>query len=260
MITAEEIAWVKENHIVGASDNVERFNEYFNANRSYRSYKYICSKVGFKRTLFKNYPELESIIKENYNKCTLDELVKLIQNKGIQCTYSGVHNLICKLNLQKQPRKNIDTIRLYDTSLTHEELAKELNVPVTYIRGARAYRGIKYTEEQFHKSFPLGNTYEHNGLTYVKYKHERGGSAYKSKAVLIYEQAYGPVPKTHCIIFLDGNKKNYSLDNLYCLDKKYAPKIAQMYGKGIITKAMIKLLETEGILNDTKRDIRYNKK
>ena len=234
MITAEEIAWVKENHIVGASDNVERFNEYFNANRSYRSYKYICSKVGFKRTLFKNYPELESIIKENYNKC--------------------------KLNLQKQPRKNIDTIRLYDTSLTHEELAKELNVPVTYIRGARAYRGIKYTEEQFHKSFPLGNTYEHNGLTYVKYKHERGGSAYKSKAVLIYEQAYGPVPKTHCIIFLDGNKKNYSLDNLYCLDKKYAPKIAQMYGKGIITKAMIKLLETEGILNDTKRDIRYNKK
>lgn len=37
----------------------------------------------------------------------------------------------------------------------------------------------------------------------------------------VWEQAYGEIPKDHCIICLDGNKMNCNLDNLYCLPNKY---------------------------------------
>lgn len=37
----------------------------------------------------------------------------------------------------------------------------------------------------------------------------------------VWEQAYGEIPKDHCIITLDGNKMNCNLDNLYCLPNKY---------------------------------------
>ncbi len=37
---------------------------------------------------------------------------------------------------------------------------------------------------------------------------------YKPKHVWIWEQAHGPRPKGHVVIFLDGDNRNFSLDNL----------------------------------------------
>ena len=36
---------------------------------------------------------------------------------------------------------------------------------------------------------------------------------------LIWQEANGPIPPDHNIIFLDGNKQNCSLENLYCLPR-----------------------------------------
>lgn len=36
----------------------------------------------------------------------------------------------------------------------------------------------------------------------------------------IYEQQHGEIPNDHIIIFLDGNKTNFSINNLYCISRK----------------------------------------
>ena len=37
--------------------------------------------------------------------------------------------------------------------------------------------------------------------------------------LLVWQEANGPIPPDHNIIFLDNNKKNCSLENLYCIPK-----------------------------------------
>lgn len=39
------------------------------------------------------------------------------------------------------------------------------------------------------------------------------------KHVLLWEQANGPIPKGHCLIFLDGNRSNIALDNLELISR-----------------------------------------
>lgn len=40
------------------------------------------------------------------------------------------------------------------------------------------------------------------------------------KRRVVWEQHFGPIPKTHMVIHLDGNKLNCDIDNLYCIPKK----------------------------------------
>lgn len=47
-------------------------------------------------------------------------------------------------------------------------------------------------------------------------------SVWKSKHTYIYEQTYGPIPKSHRVIFADGNNRNFDLDNLICISNKTA--------------------------------------
>ena len=39
-------------------------------------------------------------------------------------------------------------------------------------------------------------------------------SVYKAKHVLIWESVHGNVPKNHVVIFADGNRNNFNIDNL----------------------------------------------
>ncbi|NUW66919.1 HNH endonuclease signature motif containing protein [Vibrio coralliilyticus] len=42
---------------------------------------------------------------------------------------------------------------------------------------------------------------------------------YRYKHQVLWEAANGPIPKGHVIRFLDGNKRNFELDNLVCISK-----------------------------------------
>lgn len=44
-------------------------------------------------------------------------------------------------------------------------------------------------------------------------------SRYKHKHVWIWEQAHGPKPKGHAVIFRDGNIRNFALDNLLLVSR-----------------------------------------
>ena len=42
---------------------------------------------------------------------------------------------------------------------------------------------------------------------------------WKAKHILIYEKAHGPIPEGYKCAFLDGNRRNYDLDNLILVSK-----------------------------------------
>jgi hypothetical protein len=43
---------------------------------------------------------------------------------------------------------------------------------------------------------------------------------WEKKCVLVWEQAHGKIPKGHMIVFLDKDRKNCTLKNLYCTTRK----------------------------------------
>ena len=56
-----------------------------------------------------------------------------------------------------------------------------------------------------------------NGLKRVRIKVAE--HKYVEKSRYIYEQHYGKIPEDCNIIFLDGNRDNYNIDNLKCITK-----------------------------------------
>lgn len=66
----------------------------------------------------------------------------------------------------------------------------------------------------------IGSEYDSAGYLLVKIK-DKGTRTdkWRPKHVLVWEKANGPVPEGHIVIFLDGNHKNFNLDNLACIPR-----------------------------------------
>ena len=56
-----------------------------------------------------------------------------------------------------------------------------------------------------------------DGYTEVKIAEPK---KWRLKHLLIWEAVNGPLPEGHCIIFLDGNKQNFALENLRCISRQ----------------------------------------
>lgn len=67
---------------------------------------------------------------------------------------------------------------------------------------------------------PLGSEYTSDGYVMVKVKMDGPrDKRWKLKHVLIWEKYNGPVPKDSVVTFLDGNKRNFDINNLACIRK-----------------------------------------
>lgn len=70
---------------------------------------------------------------------------------------------------------------------------------------------------------PIGTeTESKDGYVYVKIADKYKGKKkdnWKAKHILIYEKAHGPIPEGYKCAFLDGNRRNYDLDNLILVSK-----------------------------------------
>ena len=71
---------------------------------------------------------------------------------------------------------------------------------------------------------------------YIEVKTEKG---FKKKQRHIWEQAFGEIPANHNVIFLDGDNRNFSLNNLAIISKadnarrnaiKYSPEYKEVLG------------------------------
>jgi hypothetical protein len=69
-----------------------------------------------------------------------------------------------------------------------------------------------------HNYKPVG-TERVNGDDYVDIK-VADPNKWRAKHILVWEKENGPVPKGHVIIFGDGNRRNFELDNLILVSRK----------------------------------------
>ena len=75
-----------------------------------------------------------------------------------------------------------------------------------------------------HNVVPVGT--EHlsgDGFIYVKVDKPRGNKGHRfwvAKHHLIYEQHYGEIPKGHKVIFADGDRTNFDINNLICVSEE----------------------------------------
>ena len=104
---------------------------------------------------------------------------------------------------------------------------------------------------------PVGSERKVGGYTYVKIGDSPLSKNFTTKQLrenwvqkqrLIYEKHKGKIPPKHYIVFLDGDRENFDIDNLYCCEKKI---IAMMGRNGWfsdnaeITLTAIKLCELQ---------------
>jgi hypothetical protein len=85
---------------------------------------------------------------------------------------------------------------------------------------------------------------------------------WRSKHLIIWEKAHGPIPKGHFIIFADGNKRNFNLSNLLMVSYE---EIAVMNHLGLIsadkdlTKEGKLIADVKLLIADRKRGLKKRK-
>lgn len=80
-----------------------------------------------------------------------------------------------------------------------------------------------------HNYKPVG-TERVNGDGYVDIKIS-DPSKWKSKHIIVWEEHNGPVPKRHVVIFGDGDRRNFDINNLILVSRKQLVRLNQ---KGLI--------------------------
>lgn len=92
-----------------------------------------------------------------------------------------------------------------------------------------ANAGMFKKGEQNAKIYKIGDERIYNGYVWIKINdiQHKGKVTMKNfcenwiqKQRYIYELHYGKIPKGYIVIFLDGNNRNFSPDNLYCISRK----------------------------------------
>ena len=89
-----------------------------------------------------------------------------------------------------------------------------------------------------------------NGHT--EYRIKTNDGQWKIAGLVIWEKAYGPVPKDHRVIYLNGDNSDFSLDNLYLASDKLAYQVVSnkhyQTKNPEITKSLIKYYELRNAL------------
>jgi hypothetical protein len=76
-----------------------------------------------------------------------------------------------------------------------------------------------------HNYLPVGSE-RVNGDDYVDIK-VADPNKWRGKHILVWEEHNGPVPKSHAIIFGDGNRRNFEPDNLICVSRAQLVRLNQ---------------------------------
>lgn len=71
-----------------------------------------------------------------------------------------------------------------------------------------------------YNSLPIGTErVREDGYVVIKIANGKLNKNWKQKHILIWEKAHGKLPDGKVVIFLDGNNRNFDLDNLVAIDK-----------------------------------------
>jgi len=129
----------------------------------------------------------------------------------------GLHNgRDCKLNTGYEPTQFKKGITPWNKGM------KGINLGGKQTQFKKGQKGWNYK--------PVG-TERTNTDGYVEIK-ITDPKTWKAKHIIIWEEANGPVPSGHVVIFTDGNKQNVTLDNLLLISRR---ELAVMNKQGLIS-------------------------
>lgn len=202
--TDEMIEWLAKHHnTVKLEDLVKMFNETFNTD-------YTKSAIWHKIDRAKNIKynrtreyvprlnwtkELVTYLKENYDHYSYNDLSNIMNKKfNIKTTTSSIEHKVYRLGLKKS-EKGIAKSR--DNKTISKFWFKKGHIP-------------------WHKKQLGYERVQPGGWTWVKVAEP---DVFEAKHRVVWEKANGPIPKDKCIIFLDGNRGNFNLDNLKLINR-----------------------------------------
>jgi len=221
----EHAKFVRENAVgISSEELTNRLNAEFGTNyrksqiQAYKSNHkiksgYIYKKIDEKKLFPKH---IVDFIKENAKGLYQKELTELV-NSAFETTYTV---------------EQIDSMKSrYHISSGLTGYFEKGHIPQN--------KGKKMSEEQYKKCattmFKKGNV-PHNyraigseriskdGYTEIKIADP---NKWRLKHIIIWEKEFGPMPKHHCIIFLDGNKQNFELSNLKLISRNENARLNQ---------------------------------
>ena len=124
----------------------------------------------------------------------------------------------------------IGFIRENSGAMSDRELCEEINRRFNLstsrqsVKSLRRYYGIIKGRKKYEPYPALTERTGRRG--YVKIKNAAG--KWVNKHTFLYEQANGKVPKGYIVIFLDGSKDNFSLDNLAVVTKNEQLRLSKL--------------------------------
>lgn len=142
-------------------------------------------------------------------------------------------------------------IRSNVKGIGNEELANMVN----------AQFGLNITKKQMKQwkcnHRPIGSERINvSGYTEVKVEEP---NKWRPKHQVVWEREYGKIPKQHVIIFADGNKQNFDLDNLVCVSRQELVRLNndQMVSSDKeVTQAYIGIVKLQLLIKKRKKENR----
>lgn len=159
------------------------------------------------------------------NKIFSDEQIKFIKDNVKGRTNKELTDLInkkFKTSFSHLQIKNFKRNNKLSSGLTGR--FEKGNVPPN--KGTKGKYNVGGNRTSFKKghvaanNLPVGSERMRKGdYLYVKVQDGHKNKNWKPKHQVIYEKYYGPVPKGSKVIFADGNKNNFDIDNLILVTK-----------------------------------------
>ena len=133
-------------------------------------------------------------------------------------------NELFGLNVTRDQVKNFLTRNKLSNGLATSTQFKKGHVPFN--------KGEKMSDDQYEKCkdtmFKAGSIppnrreigderLDKDGYIYVKVADGQKNKNWKAKHHIVYESVHGPIPPQHKVVFLDGNTRNFDIDNLACV-------------------------------------------
>lgn len=221
--TPEHIEYLRE-ITPGRYNNeiTELFNKEFN----------MCVTENAIKTLRQRHRILLTVpkVKKQYTQEQLDYLKKLSEEGLFNSEITKRFNERFGTNKTESAIQNIRAIYGIKTSARY--YWEKGHIPWNKGKKGISYEGMKATQfkkgHKPHNWVPVGSErITPDGYVQIKVQEGKKQHNWKGKHILIWEAANGPVPKGHVIIFGDGNKRNFDLNNLLLVSRKQLVRLNQ---------------------------------
>lgn len=227
--TDEMNTFLREKHGLMPYDELAlQFNKKFGLNKKRSDIRHHCYCMGITHRRFLYSPEMFAFLKENSFGISRKELTKrfndhfktqkTIKEISAKCNHWGFKskNKFIFSDEMFYFLKNIVEGRRWKeiTSMfnSHFGVNKSIQRIMSFCSSRGLWNGLKGQT-----GHSIGTEQMHNGYVLIKTAHP---DKWIPKHRLLWEEKNGPLPKGDIIIFADGNKSNFNLDNLIKVNKK----------------------------------------